>query len=134
SVHPGHRLRASRYTGDRSRLRPSCSCPTVRTPSGVLLCPLDHRLGLNVRFGILGEVLFRDPTGRETRLDDHGFGFGTRDLKLGEETFELLRLTILAFRPAGQIIDRATGEVFHRLDAVLAEGDEHRAGDPVDLA
>ena len=43
------------------------------------------------------------------------------------------RLPVLAFRPAGEVVRGATGEVLDGLDAVLAEFDQHRHGHAVDL-
>ena len=85
-------------------------------------------------FGLSGEIGFRDPASRQTSLHDHLLRLDTRDFELGEQAFELLRLAVLAFAPADEVVGGAAGEVLDRLDAVLTEGDHHLRGHTVDLA
>src|SRR5258707_11162102 len=96
----------------------------LRSARGSRRCP-----GLGFRLGRLlrerrREIGFADPAGHHARLHDELFALLAGELEAVEEAGLALRLAVLALGPAGEIVGGATGEVFHRLDAVLAERDQ----------
>ena len=62
-------------------------------------------------------------------LHDHRLGVLARDFVAVEDAGLALALAVLALGPADQIVGGAAGEILDRLDAALAELDQHRRGD-----
>src|SRR5581483_10695130 len=80
--------------------------------------------------GRLGEVGLGDPAGLDAGLHDQRLGLLARNLDAIEETGVLHRLTaFLALGPADQVVGGAAGEIFDRLDVILAELDQYFRGD-----
>src|SRR3990172_12787067 len=114
--------RALRSPGPRS-----ATCFSV----GGLLRLARRRLGLR-----LDEVLGLHPTREHAGRHDDLLGV----LAPGVEAIEhalvangLGILLLLALGPADEVVGRAIGEILERLDAGLAERDQHRRRDPRDL-
>ena len=75
------------------------------------------------------KIGFTDPAGFHPRLHHQAFGVLARQLETVENAGFPHRLAVLALGPASEVVGRATSQVLDRLDAVLAEADQHRRGD-----
>src|SRR5262249_665221 len=79
------------------------------------------------------EALFRgigrglvDPAGLDARLEDHRPALFAREAESTERARMAPRGATDRLDPAMKIVDVASGELFQRLDTVLAQGDQHR--------
>src|SRR5262249_35244187 len=79
--------------------------------------PFRLRVGVRL-FGGGGrrrQIGLADPAGLEPRLHDDRLGLLAGDLDAVEDAGLALRLAVLAFGPAGEIVGGAAGQVFDRL-------------------
>ena len=81
--------------------------------------------GRSLRFGLRR----LDPAGAHSRAQDHGVGLRPRNV----EAAQITGLGRIAVGPANEVVARAIGEILERLDAALAEPDQHRRGQALDL-
>src|SRR5690606_38072221 len=128
--------RMSSSTGFTSRVSAHCRLSSSFRGTGraiARLCgrPFLGRHGLRRR-----KILFGDPAGLEAGLQDHFLGFLAAHREILEGAVEALDLAVLALGPANEIVGRAARKILDRLDAFLAESDEHlrvEAGDLVEI-
>src|SRR6202165_5588667 len=72
---------------------------------------------------------FIDPAGLDPRLDDHGPAFLAGQPEPSEHARVGRGRVAHGLDPAVEIVNGASGELFQRFDAILAQGDQHRGGD-----
>src|SRR6266849_8034189 len=76
-----------------------------------------------------GEIFLLDPSSLDARLHDQCFDVIARQIESVENAGISNRLAVLALAPAEQVIGRTAGQIFRRLDAILAQLHQHGGSD-----
>ena len=93
---------------------------SLETPSDLFFCRW-------FSFGS-SKIVFRDPSGFQACGKNHLFRVSTANLERRQNAGIIDCLTILAFTPAGQFVDRIPSEVLDCLDAIFTDSNENSVG------